>query len=612
MRHDRGHSEPCRFGDVATSTFGGTIGLDRNLDDEWLTYELLTERAFLHSGAISSVRRPIERASSETRREQTPRSIQPENTVHGPRGEIIFDDRANGDKVSNDPPPWMRKSLFRYVPPYFLFPGHERGFSKKLPNDVAKLFKWKYSAKMPKILLKILSNLGHRLTTRSTDWAALWYAGYNDSLSYRFFKDYQKVNSIPGSRNLGNKALLWINLSKMTKKFGAKEFGFVPKTYLLPEEIRKFEYEWLKYNVGSTWIIKPTSASCGQGIKVVDRWCDIPKFNSVIVQRYISKPKLVNGSKFDLRVYVLATCINPTRIYIYKEGLVRFASVRYVRGVNLSDKYMHLTNVSVNKLNPAYVPNDSVDSFRGHKWSFGCLWFHLIEKGVDVAKLWSTIKDIVVKTLIAAESSMNAAISENLASSYTCYELYGFDVLLDENLKPWLLEVNILPSLQTNSSLDTAIKGPLVRNVLNMVGYQIPNERVSKGTKTRCGKYDSISQNATLYSKKLNLWETTKQKEINVMRNRHEYLERIVERLTRDDLRQLIRYEDELSQIGNFEKIFPTNQSYPYLKFFDVERYYDRLLDAWECRYSGNRQAGIERLNAYCVQMKHLDPSLDD
>ena len=71
-------------------------------------------------------------------------------------------------------------------------------------------------------------------------------------------------------------------------------------------------------------------------------------------------------------------------------------------------------------------------------------------------------EDIIAKTFISVESSMNAAVSENLVSSYTCYELYGFDVLLDENLRPWLLEVNILPSLQTDSPLDTAIKVPRI------------------------------------------------------------------------------------------------------------------------------------------------------
>lgn len=119
---------------------------------------------------------------------------------------------------------------------------------------------------------------------------------------------------------------------------------------------------------------------------------------------------------------------------------------------------MHLTNTSVNKQNPDYIMNDGMNSLKSHKWSFTNLWTYLKQERVNVEKLWSKIKDIVVKTLIAAESSLHAAISENLISNYNCYELYGFDVILDEDFKPWLLEVNGLPSLQTGSPLDIAIK----------------------------------------------------------------------------------------------------------------------------------------------------------
>lgn len=153
-------------------------------------------------------------------------------------------------------------------------------------------------------------------------------------------------------------------------------------------------------------------------------------------------------------------------------------------------------------------------------------------------------------------------------------------------------------------------EGPLVRNVLNMAGYQVPKTSRTSA-KNSCRKYDSIGHDAKLYSMSLSLPEKTKQNEINAMQSREEYLDRIVETLTRDDIRQLIRYEDELTQIGDFEKIFPTKDAYPYLRFFEVERYYDRLLDAWEHRYHNQRDEGIERLRKYCEQMRHLDASGD-
>jgi len=61
---------------------------------------------------------------------------------------------------------------------------------------------------------------------------------------------------------------------------------------------------------------------------------------------------LINKRKFDLRVYVAVTSIDPLRIYIYKEGLVRFASVDYSHDIDsVKNRFIHLTNYSVNKKN---------------------------------------------------------------------------------------------------------------------------------------------------------------------------------------------------------------------------------------------------------------------
>jgi len=51
-----------------------------------------------------------------------------------------------------------------------------------------------------------------------------------------------------------------------------------------------------------------------------------------------------------------------------------------------------------------------------------------------------------------------------------CFELYGFDIILDEKLKPWLLEVNVCPSLSSSSPFDKQIKTMLLSDVLHLVG----------------------------------------------------------------------------------------------------------------------------------------------
>ena len=65
---------------------------------------------------------------------------------------------------------------------------------------------------------------------------------------------------------------------------------------------------------------------------------------------------LINGYKFDIRLYVLVTSIDPLKVYIFNEGLVRFASEPYQPGLKGS-KFSHLTNYSINKRNENFVQN---------------------------------------------------------------------------------------------------------------------------------------------------------------------------------------------------------------------------------------------------------------
>jgi len=74
-----------------------------------------------------------------------------------------------------------------------------------------------------------------------------------------------------------------------------------------------------------------------------------------VISKYIQNPLLINGHKFDLRIYVAVTSFDPLRIYVYKEGLARFASEQYSNKVSKDNKFMHLTNYSVNKKNENFI-----------------------------------------------------------------------------------------------------------------------------------------------------------------------------------------------------------------------------------------------------------------
>ena len=92
--------------------------------------------------------------------------------------------------------------------------------------------------------------------------------------------------------------------------------------------------------------------------------------HKTIVQQYIQNPYLIEGYKWDLRVYALVTDVNPLQIYIFEEGLVRFSTQKYSLSQNsLGNKFMHLTNTSINKQSPS-LDADKGKIGVGSKWTF--------------------------------------------------------------------------------------------------------------------------------------------------------------------------------------------------------------------------------------------------
>lgn len=88
------------------------------------------------------------------------------------------------------------------------------------------------------------------------------------------------------------------------------------------------------------------------------------KINKWVVQEYIHNPFLIDGYKFDLRIYVLITRVEPLSIFIYKEGLARFATEKYNNArFNINDEkssFIHLTNYAINKKNSKFSDTSKI------------------------------------------------------------------------------------------------------------------------------------------------------------------------------------------------------------------------------------------------------------
>ncbi|XP_067133771.1 tubulin monoglutamylase TTLL4-like [Centruroides vittatus] len=496
----------------------------------------------------------------------------------------------------------LRASLFPNIPPTINFSClTERIKVEILSDEIQKLLNWKMSTISPRLVLQIVNRSGFNITGHMSNWTSTW-GKYMKCNEFKTLKEYQKVNHFPGSFYIGRKDRLWSNIMKMNKKFRDEEFCFMPETYILPQDMKNLVEIWKEEEIN--WIVKPPASARGTGVTVINRWEDIPKNIPVIVQRYLSQPYLVNGTKFDLRIYVLVTSFYPLKIYIYNNGLVRFASVKYSNSKkHLGEKFMHLTNYSINCKNSSYTVNNNIKLCNGHKWTLKSLWKYLQQYNIDTDKVWSCIKDVVVKTMISCEDPIGTLVRSYTKNRYSCYELFGFDILLDRNLKPWLLEVNISPSLHSNSELDKFIKCSLIKDVLNTVGLHIPSLEISvKQQQELLAKCNITNTKFCCFDN--NIYTSNLKQEEKVKQTRHELgywtQSTILNRLSVDDIKILIQSEDELSRCGNFIRIFPSKGSSKYLKYFEKSKYYNLLLDAWENKYFYNRKEGIKLLLSLC------------
>ena len=195
-----------------------------------------------------------------------------------------------------------------------------------------------------------------------------------------------------------------------------------------------------------------------------------------IISEYISNPHIIDDKKYDLRIYVLVTSFNPLTIYIYEDGLVRFATVKYnLDPENFDNKFIHLTNYSINKKNEDYIQNKAKgdDNTNTSKWSLKTLEKVFIHSGKDWKKVKEAIHDVIIKELITVEPPIMSGYKENDKNAECCFELYGFDIMLDSDLKPWLLEVNISPSFSSSSPFDKTVKTKLACDTLTLVGVKI-------------------------------------------------------------------------------------------------------------------------------------------
>ncbi|XP_019844628.2 polyglutamylase complex subunit TTLL1 isoform X1 [Bactrocera dorsalis] len=345
------------------------------------------------------------------------------------------------------------------------------------------------------VLVNNFEKRGWSQVSPDDDWNFYWASVqtcrniFSVDSGYRMH-DNQMINHFPNHYELSRKDLLVKNIKRYRKDLeregnplaerseptaaGAPRYvylDFVPITFVLPADYNMFVEEYRK-NPQSTWIMKPCGKSQGAGIFLINKLSKLKRWSreakgpfhqqlskeSYVISKYIDNPLLIGGKKFDLRLYVLVTSFRPLKAYLFKQGFCRFCTVKYDTSVTeLDNMYVHLTNVSVQKHGGEY------NNLHGGKWSVQNLALYLEgTRGKEVTdRLFGSIAWLIVHSL--------RAVAPVMASDRHCFECYGYDIIIDNNLKPWLVEVNASPSLTSTTVTDRILKYKLIDNILSVV-----------------------------------------------------------------------------------------------------------------------------------------------
>ena len=438
------------------------------------------------------------------------------------------------------------------------------------PSDRGYYYKM-YKGNIPLIRYTFEDNGFREATNPSQEWSIMWGSCNLKSEVYQTLRKYQKVNHFPKSTEITRKDCLYKNITKMQELYGYRHFDFIPKTFILPQDFTRLADEAEK-GPQKFWIIKPPASSQGNGIFVTNNVLEIPTRGEFIASQYINDPLLIDGYKFDLRIYLLITSIEPLRLYTYEEGLVRFATCKYSPPManNKNNKFIHLTNYSVNKYNANFIANDDPDEDGvGSKWSLAALKNYLEKHGINSDAIWVKIDEIMIKTVLSIEPLIKNAFDTNVPYKNSCFELLGFDIMLDSAFNPWLLEVNLTPSLNCDSPIDQKIKSELIADMFTMIRIVPLDQRnyVDRGHKTETAKFNPYVTSNTYSKSKIRSVKLRKQN-TSVKKNI----------LTRSEKEALRETESEYKKRGKFRRIFPTENYIYYKAFFEEERPLNTLI----------------------------------
>lgn len=266
-------------------------------------------------------------------------------------------------------------------------------------------------------------------------------------------KPHQKVNHLPGCGFITNKVDL-----------ATTKLKSIPNAFKLPNDKEEFQ-EYASKNPDKKFVVKHHQ----------HRHIKIKKINEInlsdnltFVQEFIENPLLVDGHKFDIGVYTIITSIDPLRVYIYYgDILFRYCPQKYYPfDPENVDKYI---------VGDDYIPTWEIPSLSryynalgfGMRGSFDA---YMKSTGRDTQTIWDQVEDAIRRAILNKEPLIEE-VMKRYKNKESYFELARFDLMVDAELKVYLMEANMSPNLSSaHFKQNFILYEQVVYHALNLVG----------------------------------------------------------------------------------------------------------------------------------------------
>ena len=201
--------------------------------------------------------------------------------------------------------------------------------------------------------------------------------------------------------------------------------------------------------------------------------------NEIIVQKYLDNPLLYKNRKFDIRCFVLLDF--NYNLFFCKEGHLKGSSELY--NLYNSNKYIHITNYSLQKNSNNFELYEI-----GNEMSYKDFKNYLMTEKISLEKFDLMINQMKQLIKISFKSVAKKILKEK-PGNILCFEIFGYDFILDNDFKLWILEINNNPGLSISSPVIEKLVPRMMDDAFRLTVDKVFNTKYSKECIDSLGKY---------------------------------------------------------------------------------------------------------------------------